>query len=94
MPPPTISAMCPTGPPRDAEQAAPTSWLWPSPTSTIPGTARSLRQQARILPGHGYQPVILVGESWRRLLLSGGADGVILGSVPAEARRRRPRDDG
>ena len=39
---------------------------------------------ARILPRHGYQPVILVGESWRPFMLSGGADGVILGSVPAE----------
>jgi DNA-binding LacI/PurR family transcriptional regulator len=38
---------------------------------------------ARILPRHGYQPVILVGESWRQFMLSGGADGVILGSVPA-----------
>lgn len=39
---------------------------------------------ARILPRHGYQPVILVGESWRQFMLSGGADGVILGSNPAE----------
>jgi DNA-binding LacI/PurR family transcriptional regulator len=39
---------------------------------------------ARILPGRGYQPVILVGESWRQFMLSGGADGVILGSVPAD----------
>mgnify|MGYP003871047133 FL=1 len=39
---------------------------------------------ASILPLHGYQPVILVGESWRQFMLSGGADGVILGSVPAE----------
>lgn len=39
---------------------------------------------ARILPRHGYQPVILVGESWRQFMLSGGADGVILGSVPAD----------
>lgn len=39
---------------------------------------------ARILPRHGYQPVIVVGESWRQFMLSGGADGVILGSVPAE----------
>ena len=35
---------------------------------------------ARILPRHGYQPVILVGDSWRPFMLSGGADGVILGS--------------
>ena len=39
---------------------------------------------ARILPRHGYQPVFLVGESWRQFMLSGGADGVILGSVPAD----------
>ena len=39
---------------------------------------------ARILPLHGYQPVILVGESWRQFMLSGGADGVILGSLPAD----------
>jgi DNA-binding LacI/PurR family transcriptional regulator len=34
---------------------------------------------ARILPRHGYQPVILLGEGWRQFMLSGGADGVILG---------------
>ncbi|MET3950798.1 LacI family DNA-binding transcriptional regulator [Arthrobacter sp. UYEF36] len=39
---------------------------------------------ARILPRRGYQPVILVGDSWRQFMLSGGADGVILGSVPAD----------
>jgi LacI family transcriptional regulator len=39
---------------------------------------------ARILPPHGYQPVILVGGSWRQFMLSGGADAVMLGSVPAE----------
>jgi DNA-binding LacI/PurR family transcriptional regulator len=33
---------------------------------------------ARILPDHGYQAVILPGESWRTFMLSGGADGVIL----------------
>ena len=38
---------------------------------------------AGILPRHGYQPVVLVGESWRQFMLSGGADGVILGSAPA-----------
>lgn len=38
---------------------------------------------ARILPRSGYQPVILVGAGWRQFMLSGGADGVILGSVPA-----------
>lgn len=41
---------------------------------------------ARILPRHGYQPVLLLGESWRQFMLSGGADGVILG--------RRGEDDG
>lgn len=39
---------------------------------------------AGTLPRHGYQPVILVGESWRQFMLSGGADAVILGSKPAE----------
>ncbi|WP_427134846.1 LacI family DNA-binding transcriptional regulator [Pseudarthrobacter sp. S9] len=34
---------------------------------------------ARLLPPHGYQPVILLGEGWRQFMLSGGADGVILG---------------
>ncbi|MET4093784.1 LacI family DNA-binding transcriptional regulator [Arthrobacter sp. UYCu712] len=38
---------------------------------------------ATILPRHGYQPVILPGGSWRQFMLAGGADGVILGSVPA-----------
>lgn len=37
---------------------------------------------ARILPQHGYQPVILLGESWRQYMLSGGADGIIVASVP------------
>lgn len=36
---------------------------------------------ARILPQHGYQAVILLGDSWRRFMLSGGADGVIVASV-------------
>ena len=44
---------------------------------------------ARILPRHGYQPVILVGESWRQFMLTGGADGVVLGSKPAD---RSPED--
>jgi DNA-binding LacI/PurR family transcriptional regulator len=39
---------------------------------------------AGLLPRYGYQPVILVGDSWRTFMLSGGADGVILGSVPAD----------
>ncbi|MCU1510970.1 MAG: transcriptional regulator [Arthrobacter sp.] len=42
---------------------------------------------AGILLRYGYQPVILVGESWRAFMLSGGADGVILGSVPADRSR-------
>ena len=33
---------------------------------------------SRILPQHGYQAVILLGDGWRRFMLSGGADGVIL----------------
>src|SRR5213595_42498 len=37
---------------------------------------------ARILPEHGYQPVILIGEGWRRFMLSGGADGAIIGALP------------
>lgn len=43
----------------------------------------------RILLRYGYQPVILLGDSWRQYMLSGGADGVILGSVPAD---RSPDD--
>ncbi|MGG5174732.1 LacI family DNA-binding transcriptional regulator [Pseudarthrobacter sp. J1763] len=38
---------------------------------------------ARILPEYGYQPVILLGDAWRNFMLSGGADGVILGYIPA-----------
>lgn len=44
---------------------------------------------AGILPRYGYQPVILVGDTWRQFMLSGGADGVILGSMPAT---RSPSD--
>lgn len=44
---------------------------------------------ARILLRCGYQPVILLGDSWHHHMLSGGADGVIFGSVPAG----RSRDD-
>jgi len=40
---------------------------------------------ARILPEHGYQPVILLGDDWRKFMMSGGADGVIIGYFP-EAR--------
>lgn len=39
----------------------------------------------RLLPRHGYQPVILLGESWRQFMLSGGADGIIVASVPGHA---------
>jgi DNA-binding LacI/PurR family transcriptional regulator len=34
---------------------------------------------ARLLVQRGYQPVILLGDGWRQFMLSGGADGVILG---------------
>lgn len=43
---------------------------------------------SRILPQHGYQAVILLGDGWRRFMLSGGADGVILlhaGEDPEDA---------
>lgn len=33
---------------------------------------------ARLLPRYGYQPVILLGGTWRQFMLSGGADGLIL----------------
>ncbi|MFC7846997.1 LacI family DNA-binding transcriptional regulator [Arthrobacter sp. NPDC057388] len=39
---------------------------------------------AAILPRHGYQPVILLGQSWRQFMLAGGADGVIV-SVPSSS---------
>lgn len=37
---------------------------------------------AGILPGHGYQAVILLGAGWRQFMLSGGADGVIHTGAP------------
>jgi DNA-binding LacI/PurR family transcriptional regulator len=37
---------------------------------------------AAILPRHGYQQVILLGQSWRQFMLAGGADGVIVGVLP------------
>ncbi|WP_347109091.1 LacI family DNA-binding transcriptional regulator [Paenarthrobacter sp. S56] len=37
---------------------------------------------ARILPEHGYQPVILLGDDWRKFAMSGGADGVVVGFFP------------
>ena len=34
----------------------------------------------RVLPEHGYRVVVLLGqEAWRNFMLSGGADGAILG---------------
>ena len=84
MPRPANSAMCPTGPPAGCGAAAPTS----SPVAITDlddsGDRELATAAARILPRHGYQPVILVGDSWRPFMLSGGADGVILGSRPAE----------
>lgn len=41
---------------------------------------------AKILPEHGYQPVILLGDAWRQFMLAGGADGVILGFIPETVR--------
>ncbi|MFF1829970.1 LacI family DNA-binding transcriptional regulator [Paenarthrobacter sp. NPDC058040] len=41
---------------------------------------------ARILPEHGYQPVILLGEDWRKFVMAGGADGVIIGFFPESTR--------
>lgn len=43
---------------------------------------------SQILPQHGYQAVILLGGGWRKFMLSGGADGVILlhrGEDPEDA---------
>lgn len=43
---------------------------------------------SRILPHYGYQAVILLGDGWRRFMLAGGADGVILldqGEGPEDA---------
>lgn len=37
---------------------------------------------AKILPEHGFQPVILLGDDWRQFMMSGGADGVIIGYFP------------
>ena len=48
-------------------------WPWDRAVATA---------SARILPQHGYQPVILIGEGWRRFMLSGGADGAIIGALP------------
>ncbi len=35
-------------------------------------------------PLHGYQPVILVGDSWRQFMRAGGADGIILANLPPD----------
>lgn len=37
---------------------------------------------AYILPKHGYQAVIILGHAWRQFMLSGGADGIIVGVIP------------
>ncbi|WP_307098814.1 LacI family DNA-binding transcriptional regulator [Arthrobacter globiformis] len=44
---------------------------------------------AAILPRHGYQPVILLGQSWRQFMLAGGADGVIMGVLPTTEEEDR-----
>ncbi|WP_306920256.1 LacI family DNA-binding transcriptional regulator [Arthrobacter globiformis] len=44
---------------------------------------------AAILPRHGYQPVILLGQSWRQFMLAGGADGVIMGVLPSTEEEDR-----
>ncbi|MDR6557497.1 DNA-binding LacI/PurR family transcriptional regulator [Arthrobacter pascens] len=44
---------------------------------------------AAILPKHGYQAVIILGSAWRQFMLSGGADGIIVGALPPHAA-----DDG
>ncbi|WP_139007091.1 LacI family DNA-binding transcriptional regulator [Arthrobacter crystallopoietes] len=52
---------------------------------------RALAQTAnRMLPAHGYRVVILLGqEAWRNFMLSGGADGAILGfSTETEDEKR------
>ncbi|MBW4094596.1 MAG: LacI family transcriptional regulator [Acidobacteria bacterium] len=42
----------------------------------------------RILPEFGFQPVVLLGvDAWRQFMLSGGADGVILGNLPESVER-------
>lgn len=37
---------------------------------------------ASILPRHGYQAVLILGHAWRQFMLSGGADGIIVGLIP------------
>jgi LacI family transcriptional regulator len=48
-------------------------WPWDRALATAAAT---------ILPQHGYQPVILLGDHWRKFMMSGGADGVIIGYFP------------
>lgn len=48
-------------------------WPWDRALATAAAT---------ILPQHGYQPVILLGDDWRKFMMSGGADGVIIGYFP------------
>jgi LacI family transcriptional regulator len=48
-------------------------WPWDRALATAAAT---------ILPQHGYQPVILLGDHWRKFMMSGGADGVIIGFFP------------
>lgn len=40
---------------------------------------------AAILPKHGYQAVIILGGAWKQFMLSGGADGIIVGALPPHA---------
>ncbi|GAA1723371.1 LacI family DNA-binding transcriptional regulator [Isoptericola hypogeus] len=44
---------------------------------------------ARFFPAHGYQVVVVLGDAWRQFMLSGGADGVILGFIPEGVPRDR-----
>ncbi|CAH0196185.1 Maltose regulon regulatory protein MalI [Arthrobacter sp. Bi83] len=39
-----------------------------------------------ILPKHGYQSVIMLGEAWRQFMLAGCADGIIVAGLPRDAR--------
>jgi DNA-binding LacI/PurR family transcriptional regulator len=44
---------------------------------------------AAILPRHGYQAVIMLGQAWRQFMLSGGADGIIVAVIPGDAAEDR-----
>jgi LacI family transcriptional regulator len=52
---------------------------------------RSLAEAAyRILPGHDYRVVVLLGQdAWRNFMLSGGADGAVLGFSTESAEELR-----